>query len=189
MGHLYLRIGPMKSGKTEFLIKTLKNFHSAGHPCLYINSNKDTREKVDSVSTHTGPFAGFPKGLTHMTVERLADIDIRPYKYIGIDEGQFYGEEIVDTVTFWIDNYDVEIYCSALDGNIKREPMGFVGRLIPLAKSVEKVCSMCDICLKEMKIVEAPYTVYKDPGRQLVGSIDPGGAEKYLAVCGKHRQL
>ena len=51
-GSIELILGPMFSGKTTEMMRRVKRYSIAGHSCLVIKNNRDTRYDVKQCATH-----------------------------------------------------------------------------------------------------------------------------------------
>lgn len=96
---------------------------------------------------------------------------------IGIDEAQFFG----DLYEFCREAADKEgktVIVAGLDGDFMRRRFGSVLDLIPIADTVTKLTSRCEVCGKR-----ALFTMRKTEEKvtELIG-----GAEVYMPVCRSH---
>ncbi|GFY91622.1 thymidine kinase [Actinidia rufa] len=96
---------------------------------------------------------------------------------IGIDEAQFF-EDLYDFCRKAADYDGKTVIVTGLDGDYLRRRFGSVLDVIPLADSVTKLTSRCELCGKR-----AFFTLRRTEEMQteLIG-----GADKYMPVCRKH---
>ena len=87
-GYLDLIIGPMFSGKTEFLLRELNIFSIMGANVLYVNHELDTRG--DIFSTHNPSLLNTSITFHNKKLKTAKDIldYSNDYVVIGIDEAQ-----------------------------------------------------------------------------------------------------
>lgn len=179
---LSVKVGPMFSKKTSWLLDTLNDHLLSGHRIIYINSNKDTRTDT-FYSTHNDLIKNDAK-FEKIKVKFLNEVSVENYDVIGIDEGQWF-DDIYENVKKWLSLNKI-IYCVGLDGNYKAETIGHLNQLIPISDFFEKKNSICSICAREGHIKNAPFTKYlqdneiSDPNY----TIDTG--KNYIPVCRKH---
>uniref|UniRef100_A0A7N2LTL5 thymidine kinase n=1 Tax=Quercus lobata TaxID=97700 RepID=A0A7N2LTL5_QUELO len=143
-----------------------------------IKSNKDTRYGLDSIVTHDGaklPCLALPDLSSFRQKFGLDAYD--KLDVIGIDEAQFF-EDLYDFCREAADNDGKTVIVAGLDGDYLRRSFGSVLDIIPLADSVTKLTSRCELCGKR-----AFFTLRKTEEAQteLIG-----GADVYMPVCRKH---
>lgn len=185
-GYLSLIIGPMFSSKTTYLLSELTTLADTGIKCLFINSNLDDRKTSGDnlVSTHSSHYYKFSERITAIKCNKLADVDVKEYRAIAIDECQFY-DDLYSTVQTWINSKNKIVFCAGLDGDRDMKPFGQTLQLIPLADKVEKKIARCRMCSRRsdsIVSVPAPFTYGKTKGSQ----IEIGSSDIYQAVCRYH---
>lgn len=96
---------------------------------------------------------------------------------IGIDEAQFFGD-LYEFCRQAADREGKTVIVAGLDGDFKRRRFGSVLDLIPIADTVTKLTSRCEVCGKR-----ALFTMRKTEEKEteLIG-----GAEVYMPVCRSH---
>ena len=70
------------------------------------------------------------------------------YDCVFIDEGQFFGEQLVDFTRVCVDVHACDIHVYGLDGDYGRCKFGNILDLVPMCDSVEKITSTCGVCKK-----------------------------------------
>src|SRR5579864_8799530 len=93
-GRIEVITGPMFAGKTEELIRRVRRAAIARRQVQVFTHSSDTRNRIGTVSSHTG--LEFPS----TPVATAADLEqaVRPdTALIGVDEAQFFGEQLVPT--------------------------------------------------------------------------------------------
>lgn len=168
-GQIQVIFGPMFSGKTTELLRRIKRYQVANHPCMVIKYEKDNRYDTDGVATHDR------QSLRASACSVLADIKEKAidYSVLGIDEGQFFPDIVVFSEE--MASLGKTVIVAALDGTFQRKAFGAVLQLVPLAESVVKLNAVCMHCFKD-----AAFT--KRLGEETKVEVI-GGAEKYMAVC------
>ena len=196
-GTLYIRVGPMFSGKTTWLNWELTKFVDRSFNVLKITHSDDIRDDVasssDSGTTHNSTFTSLSPKIKYVRVRKLSDVDVTGYHVVGIDESQFY-DDLVENVKDWVEKKGIHVRVSGLCGDINKNKFGSVLDLIPFCDGVEKMTASCVLCLKDLKkadfkgnilAIEAPFTrKIGDPVSTLV--VDIGGSDKYIPVCRYH---
>ncbi|XP_010493419.1 PREDICTED: thymidine kinase b-like [Camelina sativa] len=178
-GEIHVVVGPMFSGKTTTLLRRILAEKLTGKKIAVIKSNKDTRYCTESIVTHDGEkfpcwslpdLSSFKERFGTDEYENRLDV-------IGIDEAQFFG----DLYEFCREAADKEgktVIVAGLDGDFMRRRFGSVLDLIPIADTVTKLTSRCEVCGKR-----ASFTMRKTEEKvtELIG-----GAEVYMPVCRNH---
>lgn len=193
-GTLYIKVGPMFSGKTTWLNNELTTFADQGFRVLRIAHSEDKRDDVawcdESGSTHNSSFRGLSDKISIIRTHELSKVDVINFDVVGIDEGQFY-PDLYECVTVWVDA-GKHVRVVGLDGDSFMKPFGDIARLLPISDHFEKITARCRICLDLLQKVdfkgnllniEAPFTkrTVQSKQQKLVG-----GSNAYIAVCRFH---
>lgn len=174
-GELILIIGPMFSGKSTELIRRIRELKNNSKKVLVIKPMIDSRYNNNKITSHNNETV---ESIVLNKLEDITDDELKNYRYVFIDEGQFFDD--LHIVKHWVDNLNINITVGGLDGDFQRQPIGTILNLIPHADHCIKLTSMCNICKNENK---APFSF------RLVKSSDKvliGGSESYIPVCRKH---
>lgn len=142
-----LIVGPMCAFKTSELFRRLRRArHGKKEVCL-VRSCVDTRgDDAYVATTHDGvTFEAVPTRV--LDVSKFQDIDV-----VGLDEGQFFGEDIVDFCVAML-KAGKTVIIAALNGSATQKPMGFIPQLYPLATRIDLLSAVCTVCGDD-----APYT-------------------------------
>lgn len=179
-GFLDVIIGPMYSGKTDYLLRELNIFATMGAKVLYVNHSLDTRGDVFSSHNPAISKLGHHQIASKKvsTVEELIQAS-EDYLIIGIDEAQFF-QGLKDGVMDLVENKGKRVLVAGLSGNYLRQPFGEIHSLIPLCDRITKLSSCCSICAKMKRIKQAhfSYRLAKDDTEVLVGAKD-----EYIPLC------
>ncbi|PRQ28244.1 putative thymidine kinase [Rosa chinensis] len=177
-GEIHVIVGPMFAGKTTTLLRRIQSEKGDGSNVAVIKSNKDTRYGLDSIVTHDGvrlPCWALPNLSSFKQkfgLDAYEQLDV-----IGIDEAQFF-EDLYDFCREAADHDGKKVIVAGLDGDYLRRSFGSVLDIIPLADSVTKLTSRCELCGKP-----AFFTLRKTEEMQTEVI---GGADVYMPVCRQH---
>ncbi|ASV30300.1 thymidine kinase [Maribacter cobaltidurans] len=137
-GWIEVIAGSMFSGKTEELIRRLKRAQFAKLKVEIFKPMVDTRYDDDMVVSHDANEIRSTPVPAAANIRILADTcDV-----IGIDEAQFFDDEIV-TVCNDLANKGVRVIVAGLDMDFKGNPFGPMPALMATAEYVTKVHAIC----------------------------------------------
>ena len=104
--------------------------------------------------------------------------DINDYQVVGIDEAQFFTDDLI-TVINQLESRGIRVIISALDLKSSGKPFNsLVGNLACLAKYVTKLHGVCVDCGSD------GYISYKTDGTN-TDIVDVGSVGKYICLCEK----
>ena len=137
-GWIEVICGSMFSGKTEELIRRLKRAEFAKQKVEIFKPMVDTRYDDDDVVSHD------KNSITSTPVPAAANIRILAdtCDVIGIDEAQFFDDEIV-SVCNDLANKGIRVIVAGLDMDYKGKPFGPMPALMATAEYVTKVHAVC----------------------------------------------
>ena len=98
-------------------------------------------------------------------------------QYILIDEGQFFNN-LYNFCILCLEKLNINVIVTGLDGDYKRKPMGEILDLLPIANTITKLSSKCNVCQED-----AIFT------HRTVANTDQvliGGSDEYIPLCRKH---
>ena len=102
---------------------------------------------------------------------------------IGIDEIQFFGEEIVDFCKKFVKK-GMRIIVAGLDMSFRAEPYAPVPELMAISDRVDKLQAICMVCGKTayatQRLIDGEPAYYDDP------LVMVGATENYEARCREH---
>ncbi|MGS2741356.1 thymidine kinase [Sinomicrobium sp. M5D2P17] len=137
-GWIEVICGSMFSGKTEELIRRLRRAQIAKQKVEIFKPAIDTRHSEDMVVSHDANEIRSTPVPAAANIRILADgCDV-----IGIDEAQFFDDEIV-TVCNDLANKGVRVVVAGLDMDFKGNPFGPMPALMATAEYVTKVHAIC----------------------------------------------
>lgn len=173
-GQIELICGCMFSGKTEALITQLRRAEIARLRFQVFKPEVDVRYSVDEVASHNK--SRFPA----INISKARDLyqHVEPYtQIVGIDEAQFFDDEIVDVAQKLADS-GRRVVVAGLDTDWRGEPFGPMPKLLAIADVIHKQYAICVVCgapaTRTQRIVNAKEQF-------LLGSTD-----SYEARCRKH---
>ncbi|SHJ85480.1 thymidine kinase [Tepidibacter formicigenes] len=178
-GYIEVIIGPMYSGKSEELIRRLKRAKIAKQTVVAFKPYIDNRYSNKDVVSHSGI------SIDAVPIKSAKDI----YNYIdedtqvvGIDEVQFFEEEVVDIAMDLADK-GIKVIAAGLDMDFKGEPFGPTPKLLAVAEFVDKLQAVCMVCgnpaHRTQRLINGKPAKYNDP------IILVGATESYEARCRK----
>ena len=137
-GWIEVICGSMFSGKTEELIRRLRRAQFAKQRVEIFKPSVDTRYDEDNVVSHQGTEIRSTPVPAAANIRILADgCDV-----IGIDEAQFFDDEIV-AVCNDMANSGIRVIVAGLDMDFKGNPFGPMPALMATAEYVTKVHAVC----------------------------------------------
>jgi thymidine kinase len=140
-GWIEVICGSMFSGKTEELIRRLKRAQIARQSVEIFKPAVDTRYDVENVVSHDSHSV-------HSTpVETASQILLyaNDYDVVGIDEAQFFDNELVSVCNTLAD-MGTRVIVAGLDMDYMRKPFGPMPALLASAEYVDKVHAICISC-------------------------------------------
>ena len=137
-GWIEVICGSMFSGKTEELIRRLKRAQFARQKVEIFKPKVDTRYDEDQVVSHDSNQIRSTPVPAAANIPILADnCDV-----VGIDEAQFFDDEIVKVCND-LANRGVRVIVAGLDMDYKGNPFGPMPALMATAEYVTKVHAVC----------------------------------------------
>ncbi|MDX1762665.1 MAG: thymidine kinase [Christiangramia sp.] len=137
-GWIEVICGSMFSGKTEELIRRLKRAKFAKQNVEIFKPAIDTRYDEEMVVSHDSNEIRSTPVPSAANIRILADgCDV-----VGIDEAQFFDDEIV-TVCNDLANQGIRVIVAGLDMDFKGNPFGPMPNLMATAEYVTKVHAVC----------------------------------------------
>ncbi len=174
-GRIEVICGCMFSGKSEELLRRLRRAEIARQKVAVFKPIIDERYGVAKVSSHDGrQYDAIPIARAHQIFKYLAD-DIT---VVGIDEAQFFDEDIIDVVRALADNH-IRVIIAGLDLDFRGEPFGPMPFLMAEAEEVDKLHAICMVsgepATRSQRLINGNPARYDDPIIQI------GAQETYEA--------
>ncbi len=179
-GTIEVICGSMFCGKTEELIRRLRRAIIAKNHVQVFKPIIDNRYVVERVHSHAGlEIDAYPIANINEIYDRLDP----ETTVIGIDEAQFFGDDIVRVVDD-LSEQGHRIVLAGLDMNFRGEPFGMMPILMAKAEKVDKLYAICMVCgepaTRTQRLVDGSPANYHDP------IVIVGASELYEARCRKH---
>lgn len=163
--------GSMFSGKSEELIRRLRRAIIAKQRVQVFKPALDDRYTAAQVVSHSRWRLEAER--VRKAAEILEKVDPRT-EVVGIDEAQFFDEELV-TICSHMADLGKRVIVAGLDMDFRGEPFGPMPKLLSIAEEVEKVHAICARC-------GAPAS-YTQRLSQAQEQVVVGAAEIYEARC------
>ena len=163
-GWIEVVCGSMFSGKTEELIRRIRRAQYANLDVTIFKPTLDTRDKKNTVVSHD------ETTIDCKTIKRASEIYklSKTCKVVGIDEAQFFDDEIVEVCNN-LANHGVRVIVAGLDMDYKGIPFKNMANLMATAEYVTKVHA---ICPKTGGLAQYSYRKTKSKKRILLGKGD-----------------
>jgi thymidine kinase len=142
MGWIEVIVGPMFSGKSEELIRRLRRAEIARQRVQIFKPLIDQRYSNSEIKSHSG--LGISSDLARTAADVMAKIQPRT-EVVGIDEGQFLGEELLDVCTRLAD-MGKRVIVAGLDTDFMGRPFEPIPRLLAIAEEITKLLAICVRC-------------------------------------------
>ncbi len=157
-GWMEVICGSMFSGKTEELIRRLKRAELAQQKVAVFKPVMDQRYAQNNVVSHdSNEFKAVAVNNARELLTRAQGFEV-----IGLDEAQFFDDEIV-AVCNTLANQGIRVIIAGLDMDFKGVPFGPMPALMATAEYVTKVHA---ICSKTGRLAQYSYRL--DPNDDLV---------------------
>jgi len=173
-GRIEVVVGSMFSGKTEELIRRLRRAEFARLPIQVFKPVIDDRYSLTEVTSHN------KTSIPSQPIGNPEDIwnHLMPQtKVVGIDEGQFFNESLVQ-VAQDLANRGLRVIIAGLDTDWQAKPFGPMPNLMAIAENVSKQHAVCVVCGGN-----ASRTQRTAGGG---GQVQVGALEAYEARCREH---
>lgn len=164
-------VGSMFSGKTQELIRRLRLAQIARQEVQVFNSALDVRYAKDHIVSHD--LAKTPSVAVAKARDILAKV-APDVQVVGVDEVQFFDEEIVDVCERLADE-GRRVIVAGLDQDYRGVPFPVTCRLMGVAEFVTKNLAICTLCGNP-----ANRSQRLSSGRKV---IEVGAGDKYEARC------
>ncbi|TRZ65629.1 thymidine kinase [bacterium] len=172
-GHIEVICGSMFSGKTEELIRRIRRAEIGKQRVKVFKPVVDNRYSEYAIVSHN------EQSYPSETIANAEDILEKCFDYevIGIDEAQFFENNLVDVCQKLADS-GKRVIVAGLDQDYKAESFEPIPQLLAIAEYITKTQAICVICGAPANRTQR---VSADKGRVLVG-----GENYYEARCRLH---
>ena len=141
-GWIEVIAGPMFSGKSEELIRRITRYELARIPTQVFKPALDTRYAVGEVVSHSRLTT--PAIPVQTSQELLKTVDERTV-VVGIDEGQFFDEGLVE-VAMMLADAGKQVIVAGLDTDYLGRPFEPIPSLMMRAEYITKSLAVCHKC-------------------------------------------
>src|SRR3954464_14258853 len=142
LGWIEVVCGPMFSGKSEELIRRLRRAEIARQRVQIFKPMLDQRYSDDHIVSHSA--LKIRSNAVKTVAEFESMLDVRT-EVIGIDEGQFLGNDLIDVVIRLAD-MGKRIIIAGLDTDYLGSPFHTVPELLAVADEITKTLAICMQC-------------------------------------------
>ncbi|TDO95070.1 thymidine kinase [Halanaerobium saccharolyticum] len=176
-GWLEVITGPMYCGKSEELIRRLRRVKIAKQKVKVFKPVLDDRYSKKDVVSHSGnSIEAVPVDHPEEILERIdAAVDV-----VGIDEAQFFHEDLVEICEDLADR-GIRVILAGLDRDFRNQPFGPMPELMARAEYVDKLHAICIQCgepaSRTQRLIDGQPAAADDP------VILVGASEVYEARC------
>ncbi len=176
-GWIEVICGSMFSGKTEELIRRLKRARIANLKVEIFKPVIDVRyDPVDIVSHDENVIRSTPIENSQEILLLSNDVDV-----VGIDEAQFFDEEIVN-VCNQLAFRGIRVIVAGLDMDFAGKPFGQIPQLLAVADYITKLHAICMVCGNI-----ASYSYRKSPEETQVVLGEKNNYEPRCRYCYQHK--
>lgn len=182
-GSITLITGPMFSGKTTELLRTVRVSQIANGKCCVVRPMMDTRWDENEVHTHYSAQKHGVKGysidegdivVTENLMDKIELFTQNEYDVVAIDEGQFFKD--LQPACTYMATKGIHVVVAALNGDSNQKGFDSVTQLYPHCENINMLKAICMHCRSR----EASFSVKLSAGGP---QVDVGGSDKYMAVC------
>ncbi|HOK21859.1 MAG TPA: thymidine kinase [Bacteroidales bacterium] len=141
IGSIEVIVGSMFSGKTEELIRRIRRAQIANLKVEIYKPAIDKRYDEQQIVSHSAlSLMSTPVDNSQSILLLSSEADV-----IGIDEAQFFDDELVN-VCNTLANNGVRVIIAGLDMDYKGVPFGPIPKLLAIAEHITKVHAICVRC-------------------------------------------
>jgi thymidine kinase len=164
LGWIEVITGSMFSGKSEELIRRLRRAQIAKQKVAIFKPHIDTRFSSDHIISHN------EQKIASVSVKNAAEILTKSEqaKVVGVDEGQFFGPELVD-VCDTLAAQGKRVIVAGLDQDYRGLPFEPMPQIMAIAESVTKTLAICVVCGNPANRTQR---ISSDTDRVVVGATD-----------------
>jgi thymidine kinase len=142
VGWIEVICGSMFSGKTEELIRRIRRAEIARQRVQIFKPVLDDRYHADRIVSHNETSL---ESVSLIDIEQLPDHLRLETRVVGIDEAQFFSDELVP-ICEELARRGIRVIVASLDQDFRGEPFGPIPRLLCVAEYVTKMLAICVVC-------------------------------------------
>jgi thymidine kinase len=178
-GSLEIILGPMFSGKSTKIISIVNRYSIINKKILVINHEFD-KERNPCLSIKTHDNIMIPAVFSNNLFDIKKTNSYKESEVIIIEEAQFF-DNLYDFVVNEVDNTNKKFILIGLSSGFKRQKLGELIDLIPMADKITKLEAYCTECNNETPGI---FTHRIATGANLIG-----GKGDYITLCRFHYLL
>lgn len=178
-GRIEVICGCMFSGKTEELIRRMRQVIIARQPCRIFTPRLDTRYSAQHVASHAGArLEAVPISSINEVLAGAEDLQV-----IALDELHFLEDppEAIVAGCQELADRGLRLIIAGLDQNYRAEPFPAMMHLMALAEQIDKLYAICARCgayaTRSQRLIDGKPAPADAP------TIAVGGLELYEARC------
>lgn len=174
-GSLKIKVGPVSSGKTTWLMGELLDLCLEKIKVIIITyKNEDSKPLYNLFSSQ----------IKIIFASKLSDVDISTYQVIGIDKGHMF-EDIYEKTVEWL-NLGVDIRIVGLDSDKNMNPYTPLLQLCSHSDNFNKIKTKCRECVRELKALKFNGSILSTENACFSKMISQDNTSKYIPVCLNH---
>ena len=189
-GYLEAIFGPMKSGKSEYLIRMFNELRYSDIKGIVFKPAVNTREPGIASRGSDMQLEAFIIDEKHPE-EILSQLDTLDCKFVGVDEAQFFADNLVEVIEQLLQKEYHVIVCGLLL-SFRGEPFGPMPSLVGRANRVTRLTAICEYpncnhwAVLTQRLINGKPSPYNSPLVLIEGS---GQSEIYEPRCVNHHQV
>ena len=172
--------GSMVSGKSEELIRRLRRGIYAKQKVVVFKPAIDDRYHKEKVVSHNGNEI---EAINISTAQEILNHKLEEVNVIGIDEVQFFEDDIVNIVEKLAENGH-RVIVAGLDMDFRGEPFKPMPKLLAVSEHITKLQAVCSVCgspsSRTQRLINGEPAKVDDP------IILVGANESYEPRCRAH---
>ena len=178
-GRIEVICGGMYSGKTEELLRRIRQVAIARQPYRIFTPQRDIRYGTGVVASHSG---GRLEAITIASLREVMD-HIEDVQVVAVDELHFLDDSPEETLQICQELADrgMRVIVAGLDQDYRAEPFPAMSQVMAVAEQVDKLYAICVRCgayaTRSQRLIDGAPAPYDAP------TIVVGGLDLYEARC------
>ena len=172
--------GSMFSGKSEELIRRLRRGIYAKQKVIVFKPAIDDRYHKEKVVSHNGNEI---EAINISTAQEILNHKLEEVNVIGIDEVQFFEDDIVNIVEKLAENGH-RVIVAGLDMDFRGEPFKPMPKLLAVSEHITKLQAVCSVCGSPSSRTQR--LINGEPAKEDDPIILVGANESYEPRCRAH---
>ena len=176
MAKLDIIIGPMFAGKSSELLRRINLLKVLEKKYIVVKPEIDTRFSKNHIVSHNSIKE---KCITFTNLDDIIKYPLEEINTIFIDEAQFF-TNLVQNVKTLLEQYNINIVVSGLNGDSNRNKFGEILDLIPISNNIVKLNALCKICM------DGTFGIFTHRLQDNNQQVLIGAETEFISVCRKH---